>query len=289
MAIVETSCDVKQNAKPKVSPKNALNDLTGKEWIQETCSVFYQKGLGLNHKETIFEKQHPAPFSFQDVGRLIRFFTKENETVLDPFNGVSSTLKACAILKRKGIGIELSSKWINLGKQRLQEEVSNSHNQKIIEGDSRIVLKNFKEYSISYIVTSPPYWNILAKQTAENKRKTRSEIGLETKYSTSNSDLGNIADYSQFLDELSLCFKECFRVLENKRYASIIVSDFRHKSELFPFHSHVVDLCTKIGFTLQGIGILVQRNKKLYPYGYPYAYVPNIHHQYVLTFRKLTK
>ena len=191
------------------------------------------------------------------------------------------------MLKRKGIGIELSSRWVDLGKQRLQEEVSNSRNQKIIEGDSRIVLKNFKENSVSYVVTSPPYWNILAKQTAENKRKTRSEIGLETKYSTSNSDLGNIADYSQFLDELGLCFKECFRVLKNKRYASIIVSDFRHKSELFPFHSHVVDLCTKIGFTLQGIGILVQRNKKLYPYGYPYAYVPNIHHQYVLTFRKL--
>ncbi|MCH7561986.1 MAG: site-specific DNA-methyltransferase [Thaumarchaeota archaeon] len=285
--MVETSSDVKQDAKHKVSPKNNLNELTGKEWIQETCSVFYQKGLGFNHKETKFEKQHPAPFSFQDVGRLIRFFTKENETVLDPFNGVASTLKACAILNRKGIGIELSSRWVKLGKQRLEEEVTISKNQKIIEGDSRIVLKNFKENSISYIVTSPPYWNILAKQTAENKRKSRSEVGLATKYSTSSFDLGNIVDYSQFLAELGLCFKECFRVLQNKRYTSIIVSDFRHKSELVPFHSHVSDLCTKIGFTLQGIGILVQRNKKLYPYGYPYAYVPNIHHQYVLTFRKL--
>lgn len=165
--------------------------------------------------------------------------------------------------------------------------MSNHTNQKILEGDSRELLKNFSTDSISYVVTSPPYWSILAKKTAENKRKERIEDGLETKYSDSKNDLGNISKYSDFLDELSVCFEECYRVLQNKRYTTIIVSDFRHKSELVPFHSHVVDLCTKIGFTLQGIGILVQRNKKLYPYGYPYAYVPNIHHQYVLTFRKL--
>lgn len=284
---LKIECDVK--TKQLVHPKNSLNELSGKEWIQETCSVFYQKGLGFNHKETKYEKQHPAPFSFQDVGRLIRFFTKENEIVLDPFNGVSSTLKACSILKRRGIGIELNKKWVDLGKLRLKEEVKDSSNQKIIHGDARLVLKDFIESSINYIVTSPPYWNILRKQTKEKKRKERSENGFDTKYSDSESDLGNIKQYSNFLKELNMCFTECYRVLQNKRYATIIVSDFRHGTKLIPYHSHVVDLCTKIGFTLQGIGILVQSSKKLYPYGYPYAYVPNIHHQYVLTFRKLSK
>ncbi|MCH7969018.1 MAG: site-specific DNA-methyltransferase [Thaumarchaeota archaeon] len=273
-------------AKAKIDSRNNLNDLTGKEWIQETCSVFYQKGLGINHKETKFERQHPAPFSFQDVGRLIRFFTKENELVLDPFNGVASTLKACAMLNRKGIGIELSKKWVKLGQQRLEEEVSNHTNQKILEGDSREVLKNFSTDSISYIVTSPPYWRILTKKTHEKKRKDRSAKGFDTNYGFSKNDLGNISDYQEFLNELSICFKECFRILQNKKYTSIIVSDFRHGSELVPFHSHVVELCQKIGFKLQGIGILVQNSKKLYPYGYPFAYVPNIHHQFILTFKK---
>lgn len=221
------------------------------------------------------------------MGRLIRFFTKQNELVLDPFCGVASTLKACAVLKRNGLGIELSKKWAKLGERRLKEEVSYPHNQKILVGDSRIVLKKLASESISYVVTSPPYWNILAKKTSENKRKDRSSNGLKTKYSNSKDDLGNISSYSEFLQELSECFTECFRILQNKRYATIIVSDFRHKSEFIPFHSDIVNICSKIGFTLQGIGILVQRNKKLFPYGYPYAYVPNIHHQYVLTFRKL--
>ena len=271
----------------KVSPKNQLNDLTGKEWIQETCSVFYQRGLGINHKETKYEIQHPAPFSFQDVGRLVRFFTKQNELVLDPFCGVASTLKACVIENRKGIGIELSEKWAKLGSKRLMRETSNTKKQKIIIGDSRFVLKDIRSNSVSYIVTSPPYWRILTKKTHEKKRKDRSTKGFDTNYGFSKNDLGNIPDYQEFLNELSICFKECIRILQEKRYATIIVSDFRHHSELVPFHSHIIDICTKIGFTLQGIGILVQNNKKLYPYGYPYAYVPNIHHQYVLTFRKL--
>ena len=111
MSLLKKQAVKEIQSKPGIkSPRNCLNDLTGKEWIQETCSVLYQKGLGRGHKETKFEILHPAPFSFQDVGRLIRFFTKENDLVLDPFCGVASTLKACAILNRKGIGIELSKR-----------------------------------------------------------------------------------------------------------------------------------------------------------------------------------
>ena len=47
--------------------RNQLNDLTGKDWLPETKSYFYQKGLGANHPDAQIEKQHPAPFSFQDI------------------------------------------------------------------------------------------------------------------------------------------------------------------------------------------------------------------------------
>ena len=71
-----------------VDPRNSLNDLTGKDWLPETKSFFYQKGLGANHPEAQIEKLHPAPYSFQDIGHLVRFFTKEGMHVLDPFGGV---------------------------------------------------------------------------------------------------------------------------------------------------------------------------------------------------------
>jgi hypothetical protein len=53
---------------------NTLNELSSKEWMTETVTVFTQKGLGAGSKDAEIEKLHPAPFSFQDVGRLIKYF-----------------------------------------------------------------------------------------------------------------------------------------------------------------------------------------------------------------------
>src|SRR5688572_11172188 len=50
-----------------VHPRNTLNDLSGAEWLPETKSFFFQKGLGSKHPHAQIERQHPAPFSFQDV------------------------------------------------------------------------------------------------------------------------------------------------------------------------------------------------------------------------------
>jgi hypothetical protein len=52
-------------------PINRLNDLDAKEWIPETVSVWTQRGLGKAHEHAKIERLHPAPFSFQDVARLM--------------------------------------------------------------------------------------------------------------------------------------------------------------------------------------------------------------------------
>src|SRR6266404_6721527 len=103
--------------------RNQLNDLSAPEWIGETVSVWTQRGLGAKHPDAQIERQHPAPFSFTDVSRLVKFFTKKGGVVLDPFVGVGSTLKACAIEGRKGIGFELNSKYAKLARSRLRKEL----------------------------------------------------------------------------------------------------------------------------------------------------------------------
>ena len=266
--------------------RNTLNDLTGREWIQETKSVWFQKGLGSKHPDAQIERQHPAPFSFQDISRLICFFTKENGQVLDPFVGVASTLKACANTKRRGVGIELTDKWIKLGKERLKNETRDSSKQKIIRGDCRDILPTFQADKFDYIVTSPPYWGILRKDKDHKSVNERIKNGYDTNYSDDPKDLGNIPTYADFKRELEKIFQECHRVLKKKKYMCLVVSDFRHGSDFIPFHADVISCMTNVGFTLEGINILVQNAKKLYPYGYPYAFVSNIHHQYILIFRK---
>jgi DNA modification methylase len=164
-------------------------------------------------------------------------------------------------------------------------EIDDDH---LICGDSRDVKKYFKKDFFDFIITSPPYWNILQKK--DHKANERALNGHATKYSENGSDLGNIEDYSKFLDELSSIFLDCYDILKPGKYMNIIVSDFRHKSEFVAFHADLINKLTnkklKKHFDLKGMKVLVQNAKKLYPYGYPFCYVENIHHQYVLILQK---
>jgi len=271
----------------KKSPKNQLNDLNATEWIQETVSVWNQKGLGVNHPDTKIERQHPAPFSFTDVSRLIKFFTQKDNVVLDPFLGVGSTLKACALEKRKGIGIELNPLFVKLSKQRLKNETDNKNfkDQEIIKGDSRDQMLKIKSNSIDFVVTSPPYWNILKKIDHKVKQE-RLAKNLMKDYGNMKKDLSNISSYETFLKELMIIFKQCFRVLKDGKYISIIVSDFRNKSKYHMFHADLMNRLELEGFESKGLTVLYQRHKRIFPYGYPYAFVPNIHNQFILILQK---
>jgi DNA modification methylase len=279
------SLDVDVLPTDNFSKQNKINDLPGRIWIQETKSIWRQRGLGKSHPHTHYERLHPAPFSFQDVGRLIRFFTKKNELVLDPFCGIGSTLKACAILKRQGVGVELSSKWADLAVERLILEIGKDHKQKIICSDIRNTLSSFENEEFQFMVTSPPYWSILTKDADHKMKKTRLSENLETQYSSDDRDLGNIKEYNSFLEELTLVFQNIALKIESGRYMSIIVSDFRHESKFYPFHSDLYSRLCNETIKLVGVTILEQTHKGLYPYGYPFCYVPNIHHQYILIFQ----
>ena len=277
-----------------IDERNSLNDLTGKEWIPATKSYMFQKGLGSSHPHAQIEIQHPAPFSFQDIESLIEFFTKKGMSVLDPFGGVGSTAKACALLGRKCTSIELSQKYHNLSIERLETEVGQgmSCNHVFVNGDSCVELPKLSDNSFDFVVTSPPYWGILHKQDQKVLRN-RVANNLDTQYSESSRDLGNVADYSEFL--ATLCdkvFLQCARVLRKNKYMAVVVSDFRDKGDFISFHSDLIYLLNNRQIqgggvlVLQGIKILIQNHKSLHPYGYPFSYVENIHHQYILIFRK---
>lgn len=279
-----------------VDPRNTLNDLNGSQWLPETKSFFYQKGLGAKHPHAQIERQHPAPYSFQDISHLITFFTKKGMRVLDPFGGVGSTAKACELEGRICTSIELQPRWNALAVQRLEIEVGAGTSEKhdFILGDSRVKLKRFADSSFDFMVTSPPYWSILNKKADHKVMRERVANNLATNYSDDDkNDLANIPIYEDFLRILvDDVFMECARVLRPKKYMCLVVSDFRNKSEFISFHSDLIQAMNKrttsdgYKVTLQGVKVLLQNHKTLLPYGYPFAYVENIHHQYILIFRK---
>lgn len=268
---------------------NRLNDLSAKEWIPETVSVWTQRGLGKGHEHAQIERQHPAPFSFQDVARLIKFFSKREELVLDPFVGVGSTLKAASLEGRRGIGIELNERYVSLAKQRIKTEVKGVVNacqdQRIILGDARDELPKIKEV-VKMVVTSPPYWNILHKQDHKAKQERLSH-GLDTHYSDNAADLGNIRDYDLFIEELADTLGLSRNCLADGGHMCLVVGDFRHKAQYYMYHADIARAMEQRGFLLKGITILYQRHKRVFPYGFPYSYVPNLHHQYIVILQKI--
>ncbi|MGD8239359.1 MAG: DNA methyltransferase [Armatimonadota bacterium] len=239
--------------------------------------------------------QHPATFPEPDVQRLIELFTKRGDTVLDPFVGTGSTLIACARCGRGATGVELTDKWVEIARKRLEQECAqtslfdesdaSSPELRILHGDARDELVALPNDSFDFVVTSPPYWTILRK----GGMKVAAERGakdLATTYSDSDADLGNVPNYEGFLAQLDVVWGECHRVLKPGRYAAIVVCDFRHGRDFYLYHADIAEHVRGMGLRLQGVTILAQDNKNLYPYGIPNAFVSNIHHQYILIFRK---
>lgn len=262
--------------------RNKLNELSAREWMPETVSVWRQKGLGKGHPDAQIERQHPAPFSFTDVARLVRFFTKPGQTVLDPFVGIGSTLKAAAVEGRRGIGIELNPTFVELARQRLATEVADADEQCVIEGDCRAILPTLDP--VELVVTSPPYWNILSKKDHKAKQE-REAHDLATDYGDNPLDLGTIESYDDYLTAVVGMAGEC-RIVD-RGHLCMIVGDFRHGGRYYMLHA---DLANRIEaeteLVLKGITVIWQPSKRVFPYGYPAAFVPNIHHQYVLIFRR---
>jgi len=246
---------------------------------------------------------HPATFSERDVERLIRFFTKAGESVMDPFLGSGSTLVACRDSGRVGTGIELIEQWAQIARARLGSTTASDAapgagcprsgrgpgpvcGQTVLHGDALAELGALPADAFDFVVTSPPYWSILDKRGMKVEAE-RASKDLPTKYSDDQSDLGNVADYEEFLDRLAAIFRECGRVLKPKRYMAVIVSDFRHGPHFVLFHADLARRIEQAGLPLKGITILLQDSKNLYPFGVPNAFVSNVHHQYILIHQKV--
>lgn len=65
------------------------------------------------------ETQKPIPL----MRELVMLFTDEGETILDPFAGSGTTLRAAKDLGRKAIGIEIELKYCRIAAERMQQAV----------------------------------------------------------------------------------------------------------------------------------------------------------------------
>lgn len=284
-------------------PAKRLNDLTGTEWLPATRSVNIDgvedptRTIAWDTAEPALavmtapgvrdnlKTRHPATFSDFDAQRLIRAFTREGETVLDPFIGSGSTAVAALKERRAVIGFELYERWSLIAQERAHKHTHLDSYPAIIKTkDALAGLAELPDDSVDFILTSPPYWNILGKGDHKVKAE-RENLGLDTDYGEHPGDLGRIERYEDFLASLTPHFRQWRRVLKPKAYAAVIVSDFRHQSRYHMLHADIAAAMEREGLQSQAMIVIVQDNKRLYPYGYPTTFVPNIVCQFAVIAR----
>jgi DNA modification methylase len=150
---------------------------------------------------------------------------------------------------------------------------------KIIIGDSRKMIE-IKDETIDLIITSPPYWHI----------KDYGKIG----------QIGYGQTLHEYLKDLFMVWKECFRVLKPGRRLCVNIGDQFARSVIYgrykiiPLHAEVISQCEKIGFDYMG-AIIWQKKTTMNTTGGAvvmgsYPYPPNgmieIDYEFILVFKK---
>lgn len=265
----------------------SLNDLSEMEWAIENAPVWdtHYPTRGKEAYAHHIRKQHPSPKPPQLMNRLIEFFTKKGGRVLDPFVGVGGTLLACSLTGREGVGVDLSSEYLEIYHEAATE--LGLAPQTVFAGDStnlRRILNNTEPFDL--ILTDPPYADMLSrKQSGDKKKKTGSDS--PTPFTEQPNDLGNMS-MAQFYESLQEVICGAVQYLKPKGYVVIFCKDLQPTREHHNMlHVDVVNALASIEeLQFRGYKIWYDKSQRLYPFGYPYAYVSNQFHQFILIFRK---
>jgi DNA modification methylase len=292
-------------------PRNTLNELSGEEWLYFTKSVWttaYPSELG-----HALRRQHGANKPPRLMAKVIEFFTRSGELVLDPFAGVGGTLLGAAIARgpRRALGIELSPRWAEVYAEVVAAALAERDGAgpglvdlgpndpggvrafdptgcELRVGDSLAILPTIGDESIDFVATDPPY-NIQLPMTMSGGPLADAHSNRRTDYAMVTSDpadLANSVDYPAFLDRMEAVLAELHRVLKRGRYAVLIVRDAYQDGRYVFTGSDLAARAASVGLVPKGDLIWYQAGTRLRPYGYPTGFVPNITHQHLLVLRR---
>jgi DNA modification methylase len=272
---------------------NRLNNLDPKDWLKFQKSWFIHNPP--RRQKNVL--RHPAKYPETLAQEFIEFFTQRGQNVLDPMVGTGSTLVAALRSGRNAYGIELNPLYSEIAcqvvaqeRQLLGDTCSNLVSQ-VITGDAASLAEHVTTFNIpliDYVITSPPYWNMLHARGAQTQEKRRLSQTLDVVYSDDPNDLGNISDYQEFIDRLAYIYNSLKPFLRFGAYLTIIVKNVKKSGKIYPIAWDLAHELNKT-YPLKDEKIWCQENIRIAPYGLGNAWVSNTFHHYCLQFRNETK
>lgn len=269
--------------------RNPLNELTGKEWTYFLNSIWIAAYPPVADKCGFdLRKIHPSPKPPNLMRDIILFFTKRDQWILDPFMGVGGTLLGASLCEpiRNAMGIEINLAYLNAYENVCAAEGLKP--QPTINDDARNMLAypQIADREFDLILTDPPYSDLMTRPKSGHKKKLYGRND-PTPFSNSPNDLGNLP-YDAFLGALKDIFALAVSRLKDKKYLVVFCRDLQPTAENpHLLHTDVIQTVRQIpGMVYRGMRIWHDQAVDLYPFGYPYAFVMNQMHQYILIFRK---
>ncbi|TJX14598.1 methyltransferase domain-containing protein [Tissierella creatinini] len=257
---------MESEAEYTVSKPINIKEWEPKDFRMEATTVWSFKDRG---KWATHSGKYRGNWSPYIPRNLILRYSKEGDTVLDPFLGSGTTLVETKLLKRKGIGIDINPEAIKIAKENLRFNKNLEFEPIIHNHDSRN-LSIIEDNSIDLVCAHPPYANII-------------------KYSEDIKGDLSLLDIKEFLVEISSVAKELFRVLKKDKYCAILIGDTRRNKHMVPLGFYVMQEFLKAGFVLKENIIKEQHNCQATGFWYKKSIDYNfllIAHEYLFVFRK---
>ncbi len=151
---------------------------------------------------------------------------------------------------------------------------------KIVRGDSRCMTE-LRDKSIQLVITSPPYWQL-------------KDYGIDEQIGFNDS-------YENYINNLNLVWKECYRVLDNGCRLCVNIGDqfarsvYYGRYKVIPIRTEIIKFCESIGFDYMG-AIIWQKKTTTNTTGgasimgsfpFPRNGILSIDYEFILLFKKL--
>lgn len=265
-----------------------INCLTAKEWLKNQLGVwqFTYEGRDVRDKT-----KHPATFPLSLAKKCIELFSHRGELVIDPFVGSGTTLVSARDVSRNSIGFDLNSDYINLCNERLREQTLFSETQQTPVCDDARNIKNYLEpETISLLLTSPPYANLLNRKRKNKSRRDRKndQYMKVEQYSQDPRDLGILA-LDEYGKELAKIYAELLPFLKPKGHCVINVPDMWWENQRITIHMTVIEALRSVGYELRNTIIWDRLNivNRIGIFGWPSNYITmGTTFEYILDFWK---
>lgn len=199
---------------------------------------------------------------------LIIRYSKEGDTVLDPFVGGGTTAVEAKLTHRNFIGVDINPDAIELTKNKCAFDFDTQATTTIMLGDARHL--EIEDNSIDLICAHPPYADII--HYSENI----------------DGDL-SLLPIKKFLFEISKVADECYRVLKKDKYCAILMGDTRKKGMVQPLAYETMRIFELAGFKAKEIIIKEQHNCKATGFWKTNSLKHNfllLAHEYLFVFKK---